>query len=114
VAQVPRWSVCRTSRARLLGAGRTQEILGHVPEIDPPSEFRAGAKHAKKGVSLRCAVEQTNSWLVNFEQLRRNTDWKVSDWPAQLALTSGHRRELIDWRGHWNFLSRLEAIRATS
>jgi transposase len=44
------------------------------------TDTRPGHRRAKKVVSLgmRWPVERTNSWLVNFGQLRRNTDRRLA------------------------------------
>jgi transposase len=66
-----------------------------------------GKQRAKKVVplGLRWPVERTNSWLVNFGQLRRNTDRKVCHRLAQIALavTMLIAAKLIDWRDRWSF-----------
>ena len=65
-----------------------------------------GAAPDKKIVPLgmRWPVERTNSWLVNFGQLRRNTDRKVAHRLAQLALAIVLliTAKLIDWRNRWS------------
>jgi len=71
------------------------------------SDTRWGRQRAKQAVplGLRWPVERTNSWLVNFGQLRRNTDRKVCHRLAQIALavTLLITAKLIDWRDRWSF-----------
>ncbi|MGC8487084.1 MAG: IS5 family transposase [Clostridia bacterium] len=54
-------------------------------------------------LGLRWPVERTNAWLANFGQLRRNTDRRVRDRLAQVALavTFILTAKLIDWRKRW-------------
>jgi transposase len=65
-----------------------------------------GQHRAKKAVplGLRWPVERTNAWLVNFGQLRRNTDRKIAHRLAQMALaiTLLVVAKLIDWRNRWS------------
>jgi transposase len=58
----------------------------------------------KLTVGLRWPVERTNSWLSNYDQLRRNTDRKALHRLAQLALTVTFllTAKLIDWRNRWS------------
>jgi len=58
-------------------------------------------------LGMRWPVERTNSWLVNFGQLRRNTDRKVAHRLGQfaLAVTLLIAAKLIDWRDRWTFVS---------
>jgi hypothetical protein len=46
---------------------------------------------------------RTNSWLVNFGQLRRSTDRRVAHRLTQLALAIVVlvTAKLIDWRDRW-------------
>jgi transposase len=71
------------------------------------SDTTPGTHRAKKAVplGLRWPVERTNSWLVNFGQLRRNTDRKVCHRFSQIALaiTLLIAAKLIDWRDQWSF-----------
>jgi hypothetical protein len=55
-------------------------------------------------MGLRWPVECTNSWLSNFNQLRRNTDRKAKNPHAQLALAVAFLlvAKLIDWRKPWS------------
>lgn len=55
-------------------------------------------------MGLRWPVERTNSWLSNFGQLRRNTDWWSTHRLAQLALaiTFLLTAKLVDWRNRWS------------
>lgn len=61
---------------------------------------------AKRPVPLgmRWPVERTNAWLVNFGQLRRNTDRKIDHRLAQMALAIILliTAKLIDWRNRWS------------
>ena len=60
---------------------------------------------AKRLVALgmRWPVERTNAWLVNFGQLRRNTDRTIAHRLTQMALviTLLITAKLIDWRDRW-------------
>jgi hypothetical protein len=53
---------------------------------------------------MRWPVERTNTWLVNFGQLRRNTDRKIDHRLAQMALAIILliTAKLIDWRNRWS------------
>lgn len=55
-------------------------------------------------IEKRWIVERTNSWLINFSQLRRNTDRQTIHRLAQLtlAITLLITAKLIDWRNRWN------------
>ena len=55
-------------------------------------------------LGLRWPVERTNSWLSNFGQLRRNTDRRVGQRLAQLALaiTLIITIKLVKWADRWN------------
>jgi len=55
-------------------------------------------------LGLRWPIERTNSWLVNFGQLRRNTDRVSRHRTAQLALAIALiiTAKLIDWRDRWS------------
>ncbi len=55
-------------------------------------------------IDHRWIVERTNSWLIDFGQLRRNTDRKTIHRLAQLALaiTTLITAKLIDWRNRTN------------
>jgi hypothetical protein len=52
---------------------------------------------------LRWPVERTNSWLSNFEALRRNNSRKLAHRLAELALAIAFllTAKLIDWRNRW-------------
>jgi hypothetical protein len=54
-------------------------------------------------LGLRWPVERTNSWLSNFGQLRRNTDRRVVQRLAQLALAIALiiTIKLIKWADRW-------------
>jgi len=60
--------------------------------------------HILVPLGLRWVIERTNSWLVNFGQLRRNTDRRTTHRRAQLALaiTLLLTAKLIDWRDRWS------------
>ena len=70
-----------------------------------PTRWNRGRRH-KVRISLgqRWPIERTNSWLVNFGQLRRNTDRRDQHRRAQLALaiTLILTVKLIDWRDRWS------------
>ena len=53
---------------------------------------------------MRWTVERTNSWLLNFGQLRRNTDRRIQHRLAQLclAIVLIITVKLINWRNRWN------------
>jgi transposase len=67
---------------------------------------KTGASMAKRPVALgmRWPVERTNAWLVNFGQLRRNTDRTIAHRLTQMALviTLLITAKLIDWRDRWS------------
>lgn len=73
----------------LVCAKRTQP--GEIKSVTP------------QGRGMRWPVERTNSWFVNFGQLRRNTDRRVVHRLAQLALaiTLLVIAKLIDHRDRW-------------
>jgi len=70
-----------------------------------PTRWNHGRRH-KVRISLgqRWPIERTNSWLVNFGQLRRNTDRRDRHRRAQLALAIALilTVKLIDWRDRWS------------
>ena len=86
-----------TVRATLAGYGLDDAVIAKRRKPgDPP--------HTKVGLGLRWPVERTNSWLVNYGQLRRNTDRKRAHREAQLALAIVFilAAKLIDWRNRWD------------
>lgn len=85
------------ARSLIAGLGITDAAiprrrLGNDP---PPEPYR---------ISWRWVIERTNSWLINYGQLRRNTDRKTSHRLAQIALaiTCLITTKLIDWHKRWN------------
>jgi hypothetical protein len=71
----------------------------------PGSAQRAQPLAGKKPVPLgvRWAVEQTNPWLSNFGQLRRNTDRRTNHRLGQFAVAILLTPKRIDWRDQWTF-----------
>ena len=55
-------------------------------------------------LAMRWPVERTNSWFVNYGQLRRNTDRQPSHRDLELALAATIiiTIKLIDWRNRWS------------
>ena len=73
------------------------------------ADTKPGKRRAKQAVpmGLRWPVERTNSWLVNFGQLRRNTDRRICHRLSEIALAIPLLivGKLIDWRDRWRFRS---------
>ena len=67
---------------------------------------RPGRNRARVRLSLgmRWPVERTNSWFVNYGQLRRNTDRQPSHRDLELALAASIiiTIKLITWRNRWS------------
>lgn len=87
--------------------GRPSRDLVHDLGIDDLVAARrtqpGELKRPKAGRGMRWPVERTNSWFINFGQLRRNTDRKILHRLAQLALaiTLLLIAKLIDHRDRW-------------
>lgn len=81
-----------------------------IPQLDlaarrPPRPGHRRRRHkTPTTLGRRWPVERTNSWLVNFGQLRRNTDRAPHHRAAQLALaiTMLLTAKLIAWRDRWS------------
>jgi transposase len=70
-----------------------------------PTRWNNGRRYKTRvTIGLRWPIERTNSWLVNFGQLRRNTDRHPRHRHAQLALAIALllTAKLIDWRDRWS------------
>jgi transposase len=85
----------------LCRANGVYDIVGSKRRSDTTPGTRRGKKVVPLG--MRWPVERTNSWLVNFGQLRRNTDRRVAHRLTQLALAIIVliTAKLIAWRNRW-------------
>jgi transposase len=69
-----------------------------------PGSRKADGPTRPVPLGMRWPIERTNAWLVNFGQLRRNTDRKVDHRLAEMALAIALliTAKLIDWRNRWS------------
>jgi len=87
------------TRERLKERGVDDAIIAKKRKAGTSKE-----KTKNQPMGLRWPVERTNAWLVNFGQMRRNTDRKTAHRLAQLALAIVFliTAKLIDWRDRWS------------
>ena len=83
----------------LTSAGLNDTVISRKKKQGQPEPDTAPYQLNKRWI-----VERTNSWLINFGQLRRNTDRQGIHRLAQLALaiTLLITAKLIDWRNRWS------------
>jgi transposase len=89
-----------TVRAELAVSGIGDAVIAKKRK---PSTTTKSASTPRQPMGLRWPVERTNSWLSNFEALRRNNSRKLAHRLAELALAIAFllTAKLIDWRNRW-------------